>query len=113
MDVAGAERSLSVADDYLCFGIKGVDPQTSINVAKVGDCVNVVGDDAKRTPCSASDATHKVLKRATNVSKVPGTPDPCDGADETDSEYGWSWRSDDGPDLSSLRTDVVLCLAEL
>jgi hypothetical protein len=112
IDVAGAERSISIKGGYFCFGLKGVDPATSINVAAVGDCLKVVGNDATRVPCTAPEATHKVLKRATDVVKSP-TTDPCDSEKATDAEYGWSWHSDDGIDLSGLKTDVVLCLAEL
>ena len=111
-DVAGAERSISKdGGGESCFGLKGVDPQTSINVAKEGDCLAVVGNDAHRASCDSPDATHKVLRRLTDVSTA--AKDPCEDLQEYTDSYSWSWVSETGPDLSSLRSDVLLCLSQL
>ncbi len=111
-DVAGAERSITTdGGGEICFGLKGVDPATSLNVAQEGDCLAVVGNDATRADCSSADATHKVLRRLTDVSTAAA--DPCEDLEDYTDSYSWSWVSDSGPDLSSLRSDVLLCLTQL
>jgi hypothetical protein len=111
-DVPGAERSISKdGGSEICFGIKGVDPNTSINVAQEGDCLAVVGNDAVRTECTSAEATHEVLRRLTDVSTA--ATDPCEDLEAYTDSYSWSWVSDTGPDLSGLRSDVLLCLSQL
>jgi hypothetical protein len=113
-DVAGAERSITKeGGGEICFGVKGVDPATSINVAQVGDCLTIVGNDAVRTACSSSDATHKVLKRLTDVSKL-ALKDPCEDVADYTSSYSWTWTTQGGTvNIPSMRNDVVLCLGDL
>ena len=116
-DVAGAERSITKeGGGEICFGLKGVDPATAINVAKEGDCLAVVGNDASRTDCSSADATHEVLKRLTDVPKLDLSLDgggPCDDVDGATSTYSWTWTTEGTISVPSLNHDVVLCLADL
>jgi hypothetical protein len=112
--VAGAERSKTLSDGEICLGLKGVDPNTAINVAKLGDCIEVVGDDASRVPCSDPKATHKVLKVLTNVRKTTVGAQPCDDVPKATASYGWAWSTTIGDaTLSSQTYDVVLCLGDV
>jgi hypothetical protein len=111
--VAGAERSKSIDGGEVCLGLKGVDPATAINVAKLGDCIAVVGNDASRVACNSPKATHKVVKVLSNVSKVSVGKQPCDDVPEATASYGWAWQTTIGNStISAPVYDVVLCLAD-
>ena len=115
--VAGAERSQNIdGGKQVCLGIKGADPEAAVNVAKVGDCLAVTGDDAVRVPCSNPKATHKVLKLLTDVSRgsrLPNVKGPCDDVPGVVAEYSWDWQTDGvSSSLQSLSDDVVLCLGK-
>lgn len=111
--IAGAERSKSIDGGEVCLGLKGVDPNTAINVAKLGDCIAVVGNDASRVPCNSPKATHKVLKVLNNVSKVSVGKQPCDDVPEATASYGWAWQTTIGDaTISAPVYDVVLCLTD-
>jgi hypothetical protein len=111
--VAGAERSKSIDGGEVCLGLKGVDPNTAINVAKLGDCIAVVGNDASRVACDSPKATHKVVKVLNNVSKVSVGKQPCDDVPEATASYGWAWQTTIGTStISAPVYDVVLCLTD-
>jgi hypothetical protein len=112
--VAGAERSKSIDSGEVCLGLKGVDPNTAINVAKLGDCIAVVGNDASRVACNSPKATHKVVKVLNNVSKVSVGKQPCDDVPNATASYGWAWQTTiGGSTISAPVYDVVLCLADV
>jgi hypothetical protein len=110
-DIAGAERSITSGSNQICFGKKGVNPDTAVNVAKAGDCLSIKGDDAIRVACGTPDATHKVLKRLTNISDAT-VSNACDDVDGSVGAYTWSWQTEDGLSLPSLTDDVVLCVGD-
>jgi hypothetical protein len=111
--VAGAERSKTIDRGEVCLGLKGVDPRTAINVAKLGDCVAAAGNDATRVACDSPKATHKVVKVLNNVSKVSVGRQPCEDVPEATASYGWAWQTTIGDaTISAPVYDVVLCLAD-
>jgi hypothetical protein len=112
--VAGAERSTTVEAGEVCLGLNGVDPNTAVNVAKLGDCIAVAGNDASRVPCGSPKATHKVLKVLNNVSNLNGVgPDPCEDVSDATASYGWTWQTTiGGATISAPVYDVVLCLGD-
>ena len=81
-------------------------------MAKEGDCLTVVGNDAIRTECTSADATHEVLKRLTDVSKI-SVNDPCEEVPDYTGSYSWSWTTEGTVSIPSTTYDVVLCLSEL
>jgi hypothetical protein len=109
VEVAGAVRSVAVDGAEFCFGDKGVDPATAINGAREGDCVTLRGNDARRTPCTSSEATHIVRRRATDVPAV-AVEQACAGVDDPDMSYGWSWSNVE-TGREPTRYDVLLCLS--
>jgi len=111
--VAGAERSITSKGNEICMGKKGVDPNTAVNVAKAGDCLAITGDDAVRVDCGSPKATHKVLKRLTNVLDAT-VSSACDDVPDSVGAYTWSWQTDGGTvSVPSLSDDVVLCVGDL
>jgi hypothetical protein len=112
--VAGAERSITSKGNEICMGKKDVDPNTAVNVAKAGDCLTIIGDDAVRVDCGSPKATHKVLKRLTNVLDATASS-ACDDVPDSVGAYTWTWQTDNGgkASLPSLNDDVVLCVGDL
>jgi hypothetical protein len=111
LDVAGASRSVDTDEHSVCLGRKGLDPAKAVNVAKEGDCLDVIsGGDPQRVDCADPKATKKVLKRVTRVPgfQVKGTCAQVPGADTS---YSWSWETSGDPTgTAGLIVDVVLCL---
>jgi hypothetical protein len=109
-DVAGASSSVTTDDNTVCLGLKDVDPAKAINVAKVGDCVDLDTPDPQRVACTAPEADHKILKREENVLsfQTDGTCKSVPGADKT---YSWDWQGNGAlrQKTDNFSVDVVLC----
>jgi hypothetical protein len=114
-DVAGASRQVDIDGGRLCVAEKDVDPATAVNGAREGDCILLDGDASQRLDCADAKATHKVLKRLTNVSDFQmRTSGPCKEVPGTQTSYAWDWRDASGKQtaVDSLSVDVVLCLGK-
>ncbi|ROT33600.1 hypothetical protein [Micromonospora sp. HM5-17] len=111
INVAGANRSITNSTGTVCMGPKDVDPARAVNVAKEGDCLGVVGDDAQRVDCSDTDARYVVLARLSDVLKSD-VERACATVPATVSTYAWDWGADPSGNPAAGRVDVVLCLGE-
>jgi hypothetical protein len=109
VEVPGAVKSMTVDGAEFCFGDKGVDPATTVNAAREGDCVAMVAGEVTRTPCASAATTHIVSRRLTDLSAA-AAEQGCANVEDLDVRYGWSWSNVDTgrpPDYY----DVVLCLS--
>ncbi|MCO1655569.1 LppU/SCO3897 family protein [Pseudonocardia humida] len=57
--------NIGVTDVLLCVGPAGVDPQTSPDAARAGDCLRETGDEVgyAKVDCGAPDAGYRVVER--------------------------------------------------
>ena len=117
-EVPGATRSTIETSNNqnreICMGPKGVDPQTSVNIAQPGDCLTGTSGEEKRVPCTSPEAHLQILKRVNNVSTTQVST-TCDGVPNASSVYSWTWDADDGtgPGIASYQTDAVFCLGPI
>jgi len=86
LDVAGTTRTVSSTSGTVCMTDKNADPQQGINTIKVGDCMNLTGNDAEKANCTGAE--YKVLKRVDGTSKV-NPASRCTDEPDTTMYYGW------------------------
>ncbi len=112
-EVPGTTLALQ-EDAQICLGPKGADPAKAMNGAKVGDCVEYVGEDLFLTGCDDPQATQEVFLVLTNVDsdEVSST---CDNVRNATTAYTWELESagselDSVKALEELIVGLVICL---
>jgi hypothetical protein len=112
VDVPGTSRTYTKGGDSYCIGDKSVDPATTINGVKAGDCIRFSGNEPSRAACASGSLP--VLLVINDVPKQSGGTDYLGdlciehGIENVRQTYAWGLTSDQPPDTGSW--DRLLCL---
>jgi hypothetical protein len=112
IDVPGTSRTYTDGGDSYCIGAKSVDPATTINGVKPGDCIRFSGNEPSRAACASGSLP--VLLVINDVPKQSGGTDYLGdlciehGIEKVRQTYAWGLSSDKSPETGSW--DRLLCL---
>jgi hypothetical protein len=113
IDVPGVTRAYTEDTKTYCIGERDVDPATSVNVVRTGDCVAVKGGEPVRAACGPG--TLPTLKVLSDIPKQSGDTAAylakvCRDAGATKVHQTYAWGISPNPDSDTGQWDRVLCL---